>query len=83
MSSSARHWRGYHEWPSSTPVLDAIRAIVAVASLVIGTYAALFFAAAVRDRDWEVAADCGLFFVGILVANGVVDGLRHWRRHHG
>jgi hypothetical protein len=83
MSGLLRHRPSYHAWPRDTPVIDAIRAVVAVASIVIGTYAALFLAAAVRDRDWDVAADCGYFFAGIALANGLVDCVRHWRRHHG
>jgi hypothetical protein len=75
--------RSYHEWPSSTPVIDAVRTIVAFASLVIGAYAALFLAFAVMDGDREAAAQNVLFFVAIGLANGLMDGLRHWRRHHG
>ena len=78
-----RHSRGYHEWPSSTPVIDAIGAVVAVASVVIGCHAALFLALALRQGDDEAAAENALFFVAIGLANGVVDALRHVRRHHG
>jgi hypothetical protein len=77
------HSRGYHEWPSSTPVIDAVGAVVAVASVVIGAHAALFFAGAVRDGDGETAAENAQIFVAIGIANGAVDALRHWRRHHG
>jgi hypothetical protein len=73
---------GYHEWTRSTPVLDAIGAVVAVASIIIGSYASLFLIGAVHRGDTEVAAECGLFFVGIALANGIVDALRHWRRHY-
>jgi hypothetical protein len=77
-----RHSRGYHEWQSTTPVIDAVRTIVAAASVVIGAHAALFLAIAVRDGDGEAAADCGAFFVAIALANGFVDALRNWRSHH-
>jgi hypothetical protein len=76
------HARGYHEWESSTPVLDAVGAVVAVASVVIGGHAAIFLAYALRRGDDEVAVQNALFFVGIGIANGSVDALRRWRRHH-
>ena len=78
-----RHARDYHEWPNSTPVIDAIGAIVAVASVVIGAHAALFLVFALREGNEAVAADNALIFVAIALANGFVDALRHWRRHHG
>jgi hypothetical protein len=78
-----RHRPGYHEWAGSTPVIDAIGAVVAVASLVIGSQAALFLLFALWSGDPETAAENALFFVAIAVANGAVDALRHWRRHHG
>ena len=47
---------GYHGVESrSTPVLDAIGAVVAVASIIIGSYAALFLIGAVHRGDTEVA----------------------------
>jgi hypothetical protein len=78
-----RHRANYHEWPSSTPVIDAIGAVVAVASLVIGSHAGIFLLFALRAGDEETAADNALFFVAIALANGAVDALRHWCRHHG
>jgi hypothetical protein len=78
-----RHRPGYHEWQSSTPVIDAIGAVVAVASLVIGSHAALFLLFALRSGDRDTAAENALFFIAILLANGVLDAVRHWRRHHG
>jgi hypothetical protein len=83
MGVGLRHARGYHEWPTSTPVIDAIRTVIAVASVLIGGYAALFLALALWARDREAAADTAVFFVAIAIANGLIDGLRHWRRHHG
>jgi hypothetical protein len=77
------HSRGYHEWPNSTPVIDAVGAIVAVASVVVGAHAALFLGFAARNGDGKAAAENALFFVAIGLANGSVDALRHWRRHHG
>jgi hypothetical protein len=64
-------------------VIDAVGAVVAVASVVIGAHAVLFFAAAVRDGDGATAAENAQIFVAIGVANGTIDALRHWRRHHG
>jgi len=83
MGVGFRHARSYHEWPISTPVIDAIRTVIAFASVLIGSYAALFLALALWARDWEAAADTADFFVGIAIANGFIDGVRHWRRHHG
>jgi hypothetical protein len=83
MHSPWRHRPGYHEWHSSTPVIDAIGAVVAMASLVIGSHAALFLLLALREGDRETAGENLLFFVAIVIANGAVDALRHWRRHHG
>jgi hypothetical protein len=60
-----RHRPGYHEWASSTPVIDAIGAVVAVASLVIGSQAALFLLFALSSGDRETAAENALFFVAI------------------
>jgi hypothetical protein len=82
MRLSSEHSAGYHEWESSTPVLDAVGTVVAVASVVIGGHAAIFLAYALRAGDRASAVQNGLFFVGIGVANGSVDALRRWRRHH-
>ena len=82
MRLSWEHARGYHEWESSTPVLDAVGAVVGVASVVIGGHAAIFLAYALRNGDHAGAVQNGLFFVGIGLANGSVDALRRWRRHH-
>ena len=73
----------YHEWKRETPVLDAVGSIVAVGSVIVGGHAALFLAAALRDGNYDLALDNAQFFVFIAVANGTVDGLRFWRRHHG
>jgi hypothetical protein len=77
------HSRTYHAWPSTTPVLDAVGTVVAVASVVIGAHAAIFLAFALHHGDQATAIDCALFFVAIGLANGLVDVLRHWSRHHG
>ena len=77
------HSRGYHEWPNTTPVIDAVGTVVAVASVVIGAHAALLLTLAVRIGDEETAADNALFFVAIALANAAVGALRRWRRHHG
>jgi hypothetical protein len=57
--------------------------VIAVASLVIGSYATLFLAFAVHHGNVAMAVDCGLFLVVIVVANGLFEALRRWRRHHG
>jgi hypothetical protein len=72
----------HHEPPKSTPLIDAIGAVVAVASVVIGGYAGLFLFTAAMAERWDTAADCALFFVFIAVANAIVDAARHWSRHH-
>jgi hypothetical protein len=82
MSLRRRHSRGFHEWESTTPVVDALAAVVAAMSIVIGGHAALALALALRDRDHAAVVQSALFFVAIAVANGLVDLLRHWRRHH-
>jgi hypothetical protein len=83
MGVHLRRARGYHERPTSTPVIDAIRTVIAFASVLIGSYAALFLAAALLARDCEAPADTVVIFAGIAIGNGFIDGLRHWRRHHG
>ncbi|MEA2248174.1 MAG: hypothetical protein QOH46_2703 [Solirubrobacteraceae bacterium] len=77
------HRPTYHEWSSSTPIVDVARCLVAVASVVIGGYAILFTAFALRDANWGLAARYGAFLGVVAVANGVVDVLWRWRRHHG
>jgi hypothetical protein len=77
------HTSTYHAWPSSTPVIDVVATLVAVASVVIGAHAALFLAFALRSGDKATAAENALFFVAIGLANASVDVLRCWRRHHG
>ena len=76
------HSRGYHEWESTTPVVDALGAVVGAISIVIGGHAALGLAFAMRDGDDVAVVESVLFFVAIGVANGFVDLLRRWRRHH-
>ena len=78
-----RHTRAYHEHARETPVIDAIGSVIAVASLVIGSYAMIFLAFAVHHGNVAMAVDCGLFLVVIAVANGLFEALRRWRRHHG
>jgi hydrogenase-4 membrane subunit HyfE len=79
----AEHRRSYHEWPSSTPVLDIVRAVVAAASVLIAAYAIIFLGFAVRDGSGSDIAAYGLFLVGVLLANAAVEVTRRWRRHHG
>jgi hypothetical protein len=78
-----RHARAYHEYARDTPVIDAIGSAIAVASVVIGSYALLFLAFAVHHGNVAMAVDCGVFLVVIAVANGLFEALRRWRRHHG
>ena len=77
------HTRTYHEWVSLTPVVDALATVVAVMSVVIGSYAGLFLILAAHQRDKAAMVDCLMFFVAIAIANALVDILRHWCRHHG
>jgi formate-dependent nitrite reductase membrane component NrfD len=83
MGLHVSHRPDYHEWSRSTPVIDAIGTVVAVASVVIGGYAGLFLLMAIWAGRWDVAADNALIFLCIAVANGAVDAARHWYRHHG
>jgi hypothetical protein len=76
------HRPGYRASPKSTPLIDAIGAVVAVASIVIGGYAGLFLITAALAGRWDVAADCALFFLFIAVGNALVDAARWWSRHH-
>jgi hypothetical protein len=78
-----QHSPTYHAWPRTTPVIDAIATVVAVASVVIGAHAAIFLAAAVSQGDRATAIEDALFLVAIAVSNAVLDIVRHWRRHHG
>ena len=73
---------GVHTSPKSTPLIDAIGAVVAVASVVIGGYAGLFLFMAVLAGRRDMVVDCALFFVFIAVANAAVDAARRWSRHH-
>ena len=82
MSRPWGHSAGYHAWPSSTPVIDAAATVVAVASVVIGAHALLFLAYALGNSDASTAAQDASFLVAIAIANGGVDALRRWRRHH-
>jgi hypothetical protein len=77
-----RHRASYHEQPVETPVIDVVRTVIAVASVLIGSYAALFLILALAAGDERLARENALFFVVIALANGVVDAVRDWRRHH-
>ena len=82
----ARRWghsATYHPWRNSTPVIDALATVLAVASTVIGAYAALFLVFALGSGDSATATEDAAFFVGIALAHGVLELLRRWRRHHG
>ena len=76
------HRRGYHEWPSSTPLLDVARVLVGAASAMIAIYALILAAAAAGNGETGQLVDYGLFFVGIAVANGLIEFAIRWRRHH-
>jgi hypothetical protein len=82
MGFRAIHRRGYHEWVTETPVIDVVRTVIAVASVLIGCYAALYMILALQAGNWRLAEENALFFVAIAIANGLVDAVRHWRRHH-
>ena len=78
-----RHAHGYRVEPRDTPVIDAIGSVLGVASLVIGVYAVMFLAFAMHHGNTSDAVQNGLFLAVIAVANGLFEGFRHWRRHHG
>jgi hypothetical protein len=78
-----QHARTYHPWPSTTPVVDAVIAVIAFASVVIGAHAALFLAFAANRGDTAAVVDNALFFVAIGAANALAELVRRWRRHHG
>jgi hypothetical protein len=82
MSIGLRRGRGYHEWVTETPVIDVVRTVIGVASVLVGCYAALFLVLALQAGQRKTAAENALFFVAIALANGAVDAVRHWRRHH-
>jgi hypothetical protein len=69
--------------PKNTPLIDAIGAVVAVASIVIGSYAGLFLIEAAIAGRWGTVADCARFFVFIAIGNGIIDVARHWSRRRG
>jgi hypothetical protein len=79
-SSAAR--RPYHQWASSTPVLDVACVLVAVASVMILAYDLIFLGFAVRDANWELAAKYAAIAALVAVANVAMDALRRWWRHH-
>jgi hypothetical protein len=81
----ARPWRHsprYHAWSASTPVIDVVATVLAFASVLIGAHAALFLAIALSIRDTPTAIESSMFFVAIALANGALEIVRHWRRHH-
>jgi hypothetical protein len=75
--------RPYHEWTTSTPLLDVARTLLAVASVMILGYALIFMAFALADADWGLAAKYGIFVAVVGAANLAMDALIRWRRHHG
>jgi hypothetical protein len=77
-----RHAASYHAYTRSTPVIDAIGAIVGVASVVIGTYALLFLAFAMHHGNAAVAFQNGLVLTAIALTNAFFETTRHWIRHH-
>ena len=77
------HTRTYHQHVSMTPIVDVLACVVGVASVVIGGHAGLYLGLALLSGDSATAAETVPFFVAIAVANGLVEILRHWRRHPG
>ena len=75
-----REMYGYYERASMTPVLDAIETIIGVASVVIGGYAAIFMAIAIRDGNANLAFKNSLFLLAVALANGALSAARRWRR---
>ena len=76
------HARTYHSWPTSTPVIDAVLTMLAVASVVIGAHAGMFLVLAIDAGDTATAVQDGLFLVAIGFANGLAELARHWCRYH-
>ena len=83
MSRPWAHTPTYHAWPSSTPVMDVAVTILAVASVVIGAQAGMFVVLALSAGARAAAVDNTLVLLAVGLANGLLEGLRHWRRHHG
>ena len=83
MSRPWAHSPTYHAWPSSTPVMDVVVTILTVASVVIGAHAGMFVVLALSAGARGAAVNNALFLLAVGVANGLVEALRHWRRHHG
>jgi hypothetical protein len=75
--------RPYHEWTTSTPLLDVARTLVAVASVMILGYDLIFAAYAMADDNWGLVAKYGIFVAAVGAANLAMDVLIRWRRHHG
>lgn len=80
---SRRHRKSYHEWDRSTPLMDAMRPVVAAISVFIASWAVLFLAFAIRDGNRTQIVQYGAFLVVILAVNAAFEAVRRWRRHHG
>jgi hypothetical protein len=76
------HARSYHAWSSATPVADALMSVLGVASVVIGTYAALFLVLSLHAGDRATALENAIFLAVIAAVNGLAACARSWRRHH-
>ena len=73
----------YHASVHETPIIDVVVCVVAIASVVIGGHAGLYFILGAATGRWDIALAAAQFFLYIAIANVVVDGWRRWYRHHG
>ena len=73
----------YHAWVHETPLIDVVMCVVAVASVVVGGHAGLYFMLGAATGRWDIALAAAQFFVYIAIANIAVGAWRRWYRHHG
>jgi hypothetical protein len=57
MGLGLRHGRGYHEWVSETPMIDVVRTVIGVASVLVGCYAALCLILALQAGHRRTASE--------------------------
>jgi len=83
VSPRVRRLPEYHEWLHETPIIDVVACVVAVASVVIGGHAGLYFMLGALSGRWDIALAAAQFFIYIAIGNIAVDAWRRWYRHHG
>ena len=72
----------YHDWERSTPVLDALGSVLGAGSIIVGGQAVVFVAIALRGGERAVAAENVRILGVVVLANGLFDAVRVWRRHY-